>query len=203
MEEVLDEEVQKAGASLPEGAGAILMTEEEYRNAIQEGEKPPPTVQKTAPKNQFTRAGSNSATKNTMIQEPPDNQPEIKPQTKVPSVSTHTKVQFAKTETYYCEPTSSKVKIEDLITAEQELAQAEEQERIEPQSDASLGRRSFWDRPIPKPQYEWPYDPRMPNEWNEVIASMQAYAGKGYPHAHEHYHQQRSSTTPQELTPIN
>jgi hypothetical protein len=30
MEEVLDEEVQKAGASLPEGAGAILMMEEEY-----------------------------------------------------------------------------------------------------------------------------------------------------------------------------
>ena len=32
--------------------------------------------------------------------------------------------------------------------------------------------RKLWDRPVSKQPYEWAYDPRMPREWNEVIASM-------------------------------
>ncbi|KAF8229805.1 hypothetical protein L208DRAFT_1284849 [Tricholoma matsutake] len=30
-------------------------------------------------------------------------------------------------------------------------------------------RRPFRDRPIPKPQFKWAHDPRMPLEWNEVV----------------------------------
>jgi hypothetical protein len=46
MEEVMDEETHKAEESLPEGTGAILMTEEEYQKGNQEGGKPPSVVKK-------------------------------------------------------------------------------------------------------------------------------------------------------------
>jgi hypothetical protein len=118
MEEVMDEEMHKAEESLPGGTGAILMTEEEYWKGNQEGGKLPSVVKNATRKSQSTTAGSNSATKNTTIQESLDNNPEINPQTK--------RLQFVRPELPYCKPTSSKVKVEDLITAEQELAQITE-----------------------------------------------------------------------------
>ena len=60
------------------------------------------------------------------------------------------------------------MKSEDLVTDKQE----KEDEALMSQST-----RSLWDRPMPRPQYDWPHDPRMPAEWNTVIASMRAYKG--------------------------
>ena len=41
--------------------------------------------------------------------------------------------------------------------------------------------RHLWDRPVPKPQFEWVYDPRMPHEWNDMVASMRTYEGTKVP----------------------
>ena len=71
---------------------------------------------------------------------------------------------------YECQPTSSKVKVEDLVTHDQD----------QETPSTSTSTRSFWDRPIPKPQFDWSYDPRMPPEWNNVVASMQAHEGNRY-----------------------
>jgi hypothetical protein len=72
-----------------------------------------------------------------------------------------------------CQPTSSKVKVEDMITDEEERL-LEEQDK----ATTSRNTRSFWDRPTPRPQHDWLHDPRMPDEWNAVVASMRAYEGK-------------------------
>jgi hypothetical protein len=123
--------------------------------------------------------------KNMTIQESLDNNPEINPQTK--------RLQFVTPELPYCEPTSSKVKVEDLITAKQELAQITEREQNEQPLHTGPGQQSFWDRLIPKPQYDWPYDPCMPDEWNEVIASIRTYEGKRTPHIEGYYRQPKDN----------
>ncbi len=73
----------------------------------------------------------------------------------------------------YCEPTSSNVKVEDLVNSEEENNNIREF-----LSAATVGaqtqtprKRSFWERPVPHPTLEWVYDPRMPNEWNEIMAN--------------------------------
>ncbi|KAG6875938.1 hypothetical protein C0992_001658 [Termitomyces sp. T32_za158] len=78
-----------------------------------------------------------------------------------------------------CQPTSSRVKVEDLVTDEVEERR---------QSAASTAKtndsvRSFWDQPVPLPDMQWAYDPHMPPEWNEGVASMvaQRWAGSGRP----------------------
>jgi hypothetical protein len=50
---------------------------------------------------------------------------------------------------YECQPTSSKVKVEDLVTDDQD------QETLPTRAKT----HSFWDRPVPKPQFDWSYDP--------------------------------------------
>ncbi|KAG6893869.1 hypothetical protein C0992_008330, partial [Termitomyces sp. T32_za158] len=62
-----------------------------------------------------------------------------------------------------CQPTSSRVKVEDLVTDEVEEC-----------------RRSA---AMPPLDMQWAYDPRMPPEWNEVVASMvaQRWAGSFRP----------------------
>jgi hypothetical protein len=77
------------------------------------------------------------------------------------------KVKYVEPDILPCQPTSSRVKVEDLVM--------EEQETDEQVTYASS--RTFWDRPIPKPQFEWPHDPHMPAKWNEMITSMCAYEG--------------------------
>ncbi|KAG6893580.1 hypothetical protein C0995_016655 [Termitomyces sp. Mi166 len=64
-----------------------------------------------------------------------------------------------------CQPTSSRVKVEDLVTDEEEQSAASALE-------TTKSERSFWDRPVGPPDIQWAYDPRMPSEWNEVVASM-------------------------------
>jgi len=41
--------------------------------------------------------------------------------------------------------------------------------------------RHLWDRPVPKPQFEWVYDPQMRHEWNNMVASMRTYKGTKVP----------------------
>ncbi|KAG6895755.1 hypothetical protein C0995_011184 [Termitomyces sp. Mi166 len=64
-----------------------------------------------------------------------------------------------------CQPTSSRVKVEDLITDEEEQSAASTLE-------TTKSERSFWDRPVGLPNMQWAYDLCMPPEWNEVVASM-------------------------------
>jgi hypothetical protein len=60
-----------------------------------------------------------------------------------------------------CQPTSSKVRIEDLVT--------DEDEEIEPRM------RKLWDRPVPPPEHRWVTDHRLPRELNELNAAMWEY----------------------------
>lgn len=66
----------------------------------------------------------------------------------------------------FCEPTSSTVKVEDLVTDS-------------PESPAQLsiftGPQRFWDKPTPPPDLDWHYDPRMPEEWNIMVNSVNTY----------------------------
>jgi hypothetical protein len=159
-------------------------TEKEYQWGTQGRGKLPPRAQST-----FTMAGSNSATKNTTIQETLDDSPGVEPQTKTLSVLKYRKLQFVKPEVPYREPTSSKMKVEDLVTVKQKLTQTSKRGWSEQHSHVTPNKRYIWDRPIPKPQYVWPYDPHMPTEWNEAIASMQTYEGHGPPRTKGHYRQ--------------
>ncbi|KAG6881583.1 hypothetical protein C0992_000700, partial [Termitomyces sp. T32_za158] len=74
-----------------------------------------------------------------------------------------------------CQPTSSRVKVEDLVTDEVE----EDRRSAASAAETTNSARSFWDRPVPPPDMQWAYDPRMPSEWNEVVASMVAQRWAG------------------------
>jgi hypothetical protein len=50
IEEIPDEDMLKAGNTLHEDMGAIMMTEDEYQDAIQKGGKPPLARQKNSKK---------------------------------------------------------------------------------------------------------------------------------------------------------
>ncbi|KAG6869835.1 hypothetical protein C0995_000220, partial [Termitomyces sp. Mi166 len=65
-----------------------------------------------------------------------------------------------------CQPTSSSVKVEDLITDEEQSAVSA--------LETTKSEQSFWNRPVGPPDMQWAYDPHMPPEWNEVVASMVA-----------------------------
>ena len=54
-----------------------------------------------------------------------------------------------------------------------------EERTLEEQDKATTSQSThlFWDRPVPRPQYDWPHAPRMPDEWNAVVASMRIYEG--------------------------
>ncbi|KAG6885036.1 hypothetical protein C0995_009623, partial [Termitomyces sp. Mi166 len=68
-------------------------------------------------------------------------------------------------QTLECQPTSSRVKVEDLVTDKEEQSAASALE-------TTKSEQSFWDRPVGLPDMQWAYDPCMPPEWNEVVASM-------------------------------
>jgi hypothetical protein len=89
------------------------------------------------------------------------------------------KVTYAEPSILPCQPTSSKIKVKDLITDEQE----------DKEQAINIRLRTVWDRPILKPQFEWPHDPRMPTEWKEMISAMQAYEGTQPLRTKETYHQ--------------
>jgi hypothetical protein len=135
---------------------ALLLTEEEYKNTLEGGEIPHP-VTKSAEKHGGKAPMTGKATAGSI--------PPAQPNTE--NKKERQKVMYAEPSILPCQPTSSKIKVEDLMTDEQE----DEEQTI----NASL--RTVWDRPIPKPQFEWPHDPHMPTEGNEMISAMRAYEG--------------------------
>ena len=68
-----------------------------------------------------------------------------------------------------CEPTSSKVKLEQLVTDEDEelVTEGDDSPRVNDQS------QELFDRPIPPPETYHAYDPRLPKELNELLGTMQ------------------------------
>ncbi|KAG6867440.1 hypothetical protein C0993_002743, partial [Termitomyces sp. T159_Od127] len=78
-----------------------------------------------------------------------------------------------------CQPTGSRVKVEDLVTDEVK----EKQQSAASAAEMTNSVRSFWDQPMPPLDMQWAYDLRMPPEWNEVVASMvaQKWAGSYQP----------------------
>ncbi len=72
-----------------------------------------------------------------------------------------------------CQPTSSRVKMEDLVTDEEDNRhEAEHHIPIEPITDAKPPRVRFWDRPKSEYRTVWPGDNCVPHEWNQVINNM-------------------------------
>jgi hypothetical protein len=130
---------------------ALLLTEEEYRNTLEGGGIPPLKTENLkncsgkAPMTGTVTVGSTPPTQN--------------------KYECHKKKQGAthgKPTTLHCQPTSSKIKVEDLVTDKQETGELTSQTKAQ----------AVWDKPIPNPQFKWPYDPHMPTEWNEMILAM-------------------------------
>ncbi len=78
-----------------------------------------------------------------------------------------------------CQPTSSKVLMEDLVTdADDDAHEHEFHYHIDssiPHRDESPNgtqRTRFWDRPTSSSTFAWPGDHRMPTEWNMVVSEM-------------------------------
>ena len=96
----------------------------------------------------------------------------------IPTKQTKSLPRYVEPKILECQPISSKIQMEDLVM-----------DNKDHKTSTSNSTRSFWDRPIPKPQYDWPHDPRMPAEWNIVIVSMRAHEGTCYLPRGEHYWQ--------------
>lgn len=81
-----------------------------------------------------------------------------------------------------CQPTSSQVRVEDLVTDD-------EDKRGLLQSRDVLGKElcQLWDCPVPSPAMDWGLDPRMPWEWNWLVASMIWADQRGGPEGGERY----------------
>ena len=62
-----------------------------------------------------------------------------------------------------CEPSSSKIKVEDLVKDEKESTETPKR------------RKELWDRPVPPPDLRWTRDPRLPKELNEMNAAIWDY----------------------------
>ncbi|KAG6882551.1 hypothetical protein C0992_011383 [Termitomyces sp. T32_za158] len=135
-------------ASLLADAPVIMISEEEFQGTLKRGDGPdrPMTAEKKAVK-----------------------KPEKARQPDKPRAE---RVNLGLLE---CQPTSSRVKVEDLVADEVEECRRSAASAVETTDSA----RSFWDRPVPPPDMQWAYDPRMPPEWNEVVASMVAQRWAG------------------------
>lgn len=172
------------GNSLPSDSPSLLMTEEEYIEelaALHNGGDDPNEIKinDTKPKeavNQPKKAKTKQPTSEDNAK--PDNT-ETKTRSKSLYVNApETERQSAWTsDRKYCEPTSSKVKVEDMINDDDENEIIKEIMSVNLQTGQTQQKhtsRSFWERPIPHPSLEWVYDPRMPNEWNELMSNAMA-----------------------------
>ncbi len=77
-----------------------------------------------------------------------------------------------KQEDNYCQLTSSKVLVEDLVTDamdDEHHREFHEHENNAEKPGTTRERRQFWDRPIPLESMAWPGDTRMPLEWNMLM----------------------------------
>ncbi|KAG6899912.1 hypothetical protein C0993_005387 [Termitomyces sp. T159_Od127] len=129
-------------ASLPADALAILMTEQEFQETLKRGEE----LEKTG-------VASKRAAK--------------KPDRADPDGKTHAKQ--VSTGALECQLTSSRVRVEDLVT--DKIKKEEQQQSV-------ISMVETMDS-VPLPDMQWAYNPCMPTEWNEVVASivMQKWVG--------------------------
>jgi hypothetical protein len=130
---------------------ALLLTEEEYINTLEGGGIPPPETENS--KNHSGKAPTMG--KATVGSTPPT-------QNRSEHNGEKQKMTHEEQIMLHCQPTSSKIKVEDLVTDEQETREQAPHTNL----------RAVWDRPILKPQFEWPHNPCMPTEWNEMILAM-------------------------------
>ncbi|KAG6894040.1 hypothetical protein C0992_007727, partial [Termitomyces sp. T32_za158] len=134
--------------SLPADAPVVMMSEKEFQGTLEREDGPdrPRAVERRAVRK-------------------PD-------KARQPDITCAERVDLGSLE---CQPTSSRVKVEDLVTNEVE----ERRQSAASAAETNESVRSFWDRPVPPPDMQWAYDPRMPQEWNEVVASMVAQRWAG------------------------
>ena len=149
MEEIPDKDAPKAGNILHEGTKAIMMTEEKYWNDVKKrggvtsrkakSNSWKGSNSKNTPKSKATMTETTTATKNMTVPDISEQQPRVNQETiQLSALKPRKILQFTETNMQYCEPTSSKVKVEELITAEHELAQHEHQQPNQ-NSDTELG----------------------------------------------------------------
>ena len=147
------DEEGRAINSLPEGHPSLMLSEEEFQETLKRGKE-----QQDLPKPMKHRQrAAHRATKRPEDEPIADNIAANSPQEDPVVADTAPKTQN-----------------------ESNRAQYEHSKDNDGNSESSSGetRRSFWDRPDPPPQYEWLYDPRMPQEWNQVIGSIRAWEGR-------------------------
>ncbi|KAG6893328.1 hypothetical protein C0993_001395, partial [Termitomyces sp. T159_Od127] len=139
-------------ASLPANALVIMISEEELRGTLERGDGP-----------NRPRTAERKAVKKPDKARRPD----------------ETRAERVNLGLWECQPTSSRVRVEDLITDEVKECRQSAASAAEMTNSA----RPFWDRPVPPPDMQWAYDLRMPPEWNEVVASMvaQRWVGSSRP----------------------
>jgi hypothetical protein len=91
------------------------------------------------------------------------------------------KAQYNELNIMYCQPTSSKIKVEDLV-----MDKPEGKEQV-----INASPRPFWDRPIPKLHFEWTYDPHMPQNgmrwWHQCMRTKGAVSGIPKKHTDEQH----------------
>ncbi|KAK0479000.1 hypothetical protein EDD18DRAFT_1364444 [Armillaria luteobubalina] len=73
---------------------------------------------------------------------------------------------------YECQPTSSKVLVEDMITDDDDDAHEHHFHIDIDFSNQTPHEVRFWDCPVPIPKVKWPGDSRMPMEWNLMVGEM-------------------------------
>lgn len=183
MEDVDDpiDKVRLPGLSRIEDG--LLMTEDEFRNRPERGMKEQSAKLKSTQK---------TKTKPARQERAPEKTTEPAQQAKRPLQSTQAGANNAQTpRSDYCEPTSSTVKVEDLVTDAPEPSR----------SPLFTGPRRFWDRPTPPPEMDWHYDPRMPDEWNIMVNSMNAYKYGTYQESSPLEGEQYVQANPQDVSP--
>lgn len=75
----------------------------------------------------------------------------------------------------YCQPTSSKVMIENMVTDEMDDEHYHEfhtPDNSQEQTDTVHGRHQFWDWPVPLTHMYWSGDACMPVEWNLITNDL-------------------------------
>ncbi|KAK0432734.1 hypothetical protein EV421DRAFT_1742116 [Armillaria borealis] len=72
----------------------------------------------------------------------------------------------------YCQPTSSKVLVEDMVTNDDDDMHFREYHSLEELQAPETPQRRFWDRLFVSEHMAWPGDARMPLEWNMMTSDI-------------------------------
>lgn len=160
--------------TLPQGSVALLMTEEEYIEGLvvpskggAEAEiKNQSVKESTNKKNKNPKKASNTPNKEHMYRERTGTTSSGQPNIESAAADAPSTIRYSvKTSNRdYCEPTSSKVKVEDMIKSDEDLRE------MNPRDDGAYNRRSFWEKPVQQPTLDWVRDACMAEKWNAILA---------------------------------